>query len=150
MIDSSFFCQNVYFSWIILSFSCPFLIQICPDRRIQIRTVESNLKQKYNKSWINRVSNYSNSINLVGIYLNLIIAWMRIRTIVYNRNINLLYSKMKRWTEKSSLCHKLSKELSFCHKLWYSNFNIVAIQCRRPLIFQTMNSIWSNNLSLKY
>ena len=31
---------------------------------MQIRTVESNLKQKYNKPWINRVSNYSNSINL--------------------------------------------------------------------------------------
>ena len=44
----------------------------------------------------------------------------------------------------------LSKELSFCHKLWFSNFNIVATQCRRPLIFQTMNGIRSNNVNLIY
>ena len=43
-----------------------------------------------------------------------------------------------------------AKELSFCHKLWFSNFNIVATQCRRLLIFQTMNAIRSNNVSLKY
>ena len=42
------------------------------------------------------------------------------------------------------------KELSFCHKLWFSNFNIVATQCHRPLIFQTMNASRSNNVSLKY
>ena len=34
-----------------------------------------------------------------------------------------------------------TKELSFCHKLWVSNFNIVATQCRRPLIFQTLKDI---------
>ena len=42
------------------------------------------------------------------------------------------------------------KKLSFCHKLWVSNFNIVATQCRRPLIFQTSKDIRSNNVSLKY
>ena len=42
------------------------------------------------------------------------------------------------------------KELSFCNKLWFSNFNIVATQCRRPLIFQTMNSVRLSNVSLKY
>ena len=47
-------------------------------------------------------------------------------------------------------CHWARKELSFCHKLWFSNFNIVATQCRRPLIFQTMNAIRSKNVSLKY
>ena len=42
------------------------------------------------------------------------------------------------------------KELSFCHKLWFSNFNIVATQFRRLLVFQTMKAIRSNNVSLKY
>ena len=46
--------------------------------------------------------------------------------------------------------HLSGKELSFCHKLGFSNFNIVATQCRRPLIFQTMNVIRSNNVCLKY
>ena len=41
-----------------------------------------------------------------------------------------------------------SKELSFSQDLWFSNTNIFATQCRRPL-FQTINSIRSNNLSLK-
>ena len=44
----------------------------------------------------------------------------------------------------------IEKELSFCHKLWFSDFNIVATQCHRSLIFQTMNAIRSNNVSLKY
>ena len=42
------------------------------------------------------------------------------------------------------------KELSFCHKLYFSNLYIFATQCRRPVIFQTMNSVRPNNLSLKY
>ena len=33
------------------------------------------------------------------------------------------------------------KELSLCHILKFSNPNIFATQCRRPLIFQTMNSV---------
>ena len=48
------------------------------------------------------------------------------------------FGKKKRW------------ELSFCHKLWFSKSYIFATQCRRPLLFQTMNSIRSNNVSLKY
>ena len=44
----------------------------------------------------------------------------------------------------------ITKELTFCHRLWFSNFNIVATQKRRPLIFQTMNAVRSNNVSLKY
>ena len=42
------------------------------------------------------------------------------------------------------------KEFSLCHKLWFSNFFIFATQCRRPLIFQTINSARVYNLSLKY
>ena len=39
------------------------------------------------------------------------------------------------------------KELSFCHKLRLFHSNILATLCRRPYIFQTVNS---NNISLKY
>ena len=35
------------------------------------------------------------------------------------------------------------KELSLCHKLWFSNPNIFETQCRKPLIFQTY-IFWSN------
>ena len=42
------------------------------------------------------------------------------------------------------------KELSFCHKLKNAYPYILATQCRRPQIFQTNNSVRSNNLSLKY
>jgi len=42
------------------------------------------------------------------------------------------------------------KELSLCHKLCFSKSYIFGFQCRRPLIFQTMNSVRSNNISLKY
>ena len=42
------------------------------------------------------------------------------------------------------------KELSFCHKLWFSNPYFYVSIYRRPLIFQTINSFWSNNDSLKY
>ena len=42
------------------------------------------------------------------------------------------------------------KELSLCHKLKFSNPNNFATQCRRPKIFQTMNFVRSNNVSLKY
>ena len=43
-----------------------------------------------------------------------------------------------------------SKVLSLYNKLWFSNPYIFSIQCRRPLIFQTMKYVRSNNLSLKY
>ena len=42
------------------------------------------------------------------------------------------------------------KELSFCHKLCLANPDIFATRCCRPLIFQTMISVRSNNLSLQY
>ena len=42
------------------------------------------------------------------------------------------------------------KELSFCHKLWFSNSYNLATHSPRPLIFQTINSVRSNSLSLKY
>ena len=43
-----------------------------------------------------------------------------------------------------------AKELSLCHKLRFDNTYIFATQCRRLKIFKTMNSVSSNNLSLKY
>jgi len=42
------------------------------------------------------------------------------------------------------------KELSFYGKNRFSDLYIVLTQCRRPSIFQTMYSVISNNLSLKY
>ena len=43
-----------------------------------------------------------------------------------------------------------TKELSLCHKLWFSDLNIFGTQCRKLLIFQTY-IIWSNKShSLKY
>ena len=36
---------------------------------------------------------------------------------------------------------QLPKELSFCHKLRFSNSCIFVIQYRKPLFFQTMNSV---------
>ena len=41
-------------------------------------------------------------------------------------------------------------ELSLRHKLCFSKSYIFGFQCRRPSIFQTMNSVRSNNISLKY
>ena len=45
------------------------------------------------------------------------------------------------WTKKT-------KDLSFCHKLWFSNSYNFATRSPRPLIFQTINSVRSNSLSL--
>ena len=44
----------------------------------------------------------------------------------------------------------IRKELSFCHKLRFSNSCNFATHFPRPLIFQTINSGRSNSLSLKY
>ena len=41
-----------------------------------------------------------------------------------------------------------TKELSLCHQLWFSNPYIFA--GGRPQLFQTFNSVRSNNLILKY
>ena len=51
--------------------------------------------------------------------------------------------------EKKNIFKK-GKELSFCRKLYFSKLYIFATQSRRPLMFQTMNSVMPNNLSLKY
>ena len=40
--------------------------------------------------------------------------------------------------------------MSSCHKLSFSNRYSFATHCRRPLIFQTITSVTSNNQSLKY
>ena len=42
------------------------------------------------------------------------------------------------------------KELSLCHILWFSNHYIFGTKCCRPYIYQTMNSVRSNNMNLKY
>ena len=42
------------------------------------------------------------------------------------------------------------KELCLCHKLKFFNHYIFRAKCCRPLIVQTVNSVKSNNLSLKY
>ena len=39
--------------------------------------------------------------------------------------------------------------MSLCHNLIFSNPYIIATQCGRPLIFQTMNSVISNSLEYK-
>ena len=63
----------------------------------------------------------------------------------------------KLWNSKTTFRNLLSnwycfkeKELSFCHKLKFSNLYIFATKCRRPLIFQTVISVRSYNISLKY
>ena len=43
-----------------------------------------------------------------------------------------------------------TKELSFCHKLRFSNYYNLATRFPRPMIFQTINSGRSNSLNLKY
>ena len=43
-----------------------------------------------------------------------------------------------------------AKELSFCHKLWFSNSYNLATHSLTPFIFRTINSVRSNSLSLKY
>ena len=43
-----------------------------------------------------------------------------------------------------------AKELSLWYKLRFSNAIFFVTQCRRPQIFQTMNYVRSNSLSLKY
>ena len=49
---------------------------------------------------------------------------------------------------------KICEETKMVQRNWVfateSNFNIIATQCRRPLMFQTMKAVRSNNVSLKY
>ena len=44
----------------------------------------------------------------------------------------------------------LTKELTHCHKLWFSHPNIFATQCRKHLIFQTYIFLSNKSHSLKY
>ena len=48
------------------------------------------------------------------------------------------------WTH----CNLKVKKLILCHKFWFSNPYIFVTKCL--YIYQTMSSVWSNNLSLKY
>ena len=56
--------------------------------------------------------------------------------------------------EEAKICRKersrITKELSFRRRLWSFNPYIYLNKCRKPLIFQTINSVRSNILSLKY
>ena len=56
----------------------------------------------------------------------------------------------KRFSKWIAFLISTQKELSLCHQLWFFNTYIFAAQCRRPEIFQSMNYVRSNNLSLKY
>jgi len=56
----------------------------------------------------------------------------------------------KNWMMNDFTLFKKIAELSICHKLWLSNPNVSAFQSRKPEIFQTMNYVKENNLSLKY
>ena len=52
---------------------------------------------------------------------------------------------------KITCCQRTpGQELSFCSNLWFFNPYIFATLCRRPLIFQTVNSVRWNSLCLKY
>ena len=48
------------------------------------------------------------------------------------------------------ICRLDRQDLSSCHKLRFSTTILLATQCRRPKIFQTVNSIRLTNLSFKY
>ena len=77
----------------------------------------------------------------------------------YERNFAIyfcitIFVKIK-WPIKSfpkmyNLSNLSLKELSFCHKLRFSNSYNLATRFPRPLIFPTINSGRSNSLSLKY
>ena len=65
--------------------------------------------------------------------------------------IKLLCEKTKRFKECIwCMNSRLKKELSLCQKLFFSKPYIFATQLWRSWIFKTMNSVRSNNISLKY
>ena len=67
--------------------------------------------------------------------------------------INLLFSyhtKLDKQRVHKVVPEMLHKGIEFLSQTLFSNLYIFATQCRRPLIFQTMNSVRPNNLSLKY
>ena len=53
------------------------------------------------------------------------------------------------WIQTNRHTYKL-KEMSLCHKLWSSNPYICWCQRRKPLTFQTMTFVRSNNINVKY
>ena len=57
------------------------------------------------------------------------------------------YDRTNKQTDRQK---EITKELSLCNKLWFSNPYIFSTQCSRPLIFQTMKYVRLNNPSLKY
>ena len=71
------------------------------------------------------------------------------KKVVFNKN-PFKCSFCGQWKDSKIPNVAFIKELSFCHNLKFSNLNIFATKCRRPQIFQTMNSVKSNSLSLKY
>ena len=53
-------------------------------------------------------------------------------------------------TQTSAQIPSFNWILFYCHKPWFSNSYIFATQCWWPWIFQTLKSVRSKNLSLKY
>ena len=74
----------------------------------------------------------------------------------YTLNSSNLWAKFRisKFEEETHICKNLKylgfKELSLCHKLWFSNPYFFSTQCLRPYIFQAKYTDKSNNLSLKY
>ena len=66
------------------------------------------------------------------------------------QHLNGRWNKFFKSLLRNLVFNHFTKELSFCHKILLSNLNIFATQCRRPLIFPTMNAVRSNNQILKY
>ena len=64
------------------------------------------------------------------------------------QNVSLKFEPVFGWTTNNTKIWR--KDLSLCNKLWYSNPFINATQSRKPLIFQTIDCVRSNNQSLKY
>ena len=83
------------------------------------------------ESLLRRNRNRKKSVHEIkNVYLRVTKIWMRYVYLLQNRRI-------------------MVKEMSFCDKLRFSYCYIVLIQCWWPLIFQIMNSVRSNILSLK-
>ena len=70
--------------------------------------------------------------------------WQRRNSLTARFSVQNESSKLKK------LVNYFIKELSSFHKVLFLNLYIFSTRCCRPLIFQTMNSVRSNSLSLKY
>ena len=60
------------------------------------------------------------------------------------------FSSLVQIMKNQVFARNFTKELTLCHKLWFSNPYIFGFQRRKPLIFQTMTFDRSKNISLKY